>query len=159
MSTCIIYKYINCSPCVNCLEDRLELKRRTEVNISKSVTRKSTQLTVFIIDSTSASLETSPPKVMAWPPDASICKTEEYQSACRIKQDMNRKGNIWALLNTMVFSVWTVYFLTELKNPTDTKPQWINFTISCQNLRYLGIIYSGKFTHFIHSFSIQAVFP
>jgi hypothetical protein len=30
--------------------------------------------TVFIIDSTSASLETSPPKVMAWPPDASICK-------------------------------------------------------------------------------------
>ena len=99
MSTCIIYEYINCSPCVNCLEDRLELKRRTEVNISKSVTRKSTQLTVFIIDSTSASLETSPPKVMAWPPDASICKTEEYHYllgyldivACRIKQRHEQK--------------------------------------------------------------------
>ena len=57
-----------------------ESKRRTiDVRNNKLVTQKFTPNlpTVFIIDSTSASLETSPPKVMAWPPDASICKNIE----------------------------------------------------------------------------------
>ena len=56
-----------------------ELKRRTiDVRNNKLVTQKFTPNlpTVFIIDSTSASLETSPPKVIAWPPDASICNIE-----------------------------------------------------------------------------------
>jgi hypothetical protein len=77
------------------------LKRRTEVKLSKLVTHKLIKLTAFIIVSTSASLETSPPKVMAWPPDASIFKIEEYkyqlgysstQNKTRHKQQRKKYG-------------------------------------------------------------------
>lgn len=77
--TCIINQYINSSPSINCLQISNHEHTTTSVMTSKQPNNFENKhlLTVLSIASTSASFETSPPKVRACPPTASIFKKTE----------------------------------------------------------------------------------
>lgn len=90
--TCIIDQNINCSPFINSLW-KLTLINSQCNHIAKKIKYKRIQvlLTAFIIDSTSSSFDTSPPKVIAWPPYSLIYNIQEFHILCT-------ENNKWMVL-------------------------------------------------------------